>query len=611
MLKKIIISLFLIVCISVESIYAQVSEEDSLALVELYDSTDGDNWTNNTNWNSGPVSTWYGVNVYNGRVRDLNLYNNNLNGTIPSSIGNLSSLQILYLDNNQLRGSIPPEIGNLSNLTYLFLYSNQLTGSIPPEIGNLSNLQLLYLFNNQLTGSIPPEIGNLSNLIYLYLADNQLTGSIPPEIGNLSNLIMLALSSNQLTGTIPSEIGNLSNLIMLHLGDNQLTGTIPTEIGNLSNLLMLYLADNQLIGTIPPEIGNLSNLGYLYLHNNQLTGAIPTEIGNLSNLIYLFLYDNKLTDMPDISSLTSLICLEIQNNKFTFEDIEPNINVSDTHFIYSPQDSVGESKDTIITKGANLTMSVSVGGENNLYQWKKDGSVISGATDTSYTISSVSISDAGSYTCEITNTVVTELTLSSRPVNVAVPYITVTSPNGGEVWQADSTYDITWTSVAATGNVRIEYSINNGFSWIQVAGSTVDDGSHSWMVPDNSSDSCLIRVKNWSGDPFDISNSVFSILPSSSSVSPVNLPEVYSFNVKGITENNHFEIRYALPEKAEYKLEVYDIKGTKVNEFSGESPAGFYSRKIDMSGKPTGVYFIRMEANGKKFTKTDKVLLVK
>jgi Leucine-rich repeat (LRR) protein len=88
----------------------------------------------------------------------------------------------LDLSNNQLTGSIPPEIGNLTNLTQLYLYHNQLTGSIPSEIGNLTNLTELNLYNNQLTGSIPSEIGNLTNLIELNLYDNQLTGEIPESI---------------------------------------------------------------------------------------------------------------------------------------------------------------------------------------------------------------------------------------------------------------------------------------------------------------------------------------------------------------------------------------------------------------------------------------------
>jgi len=123
---------------------------------------------------------------------------------------------------------------SIENLTSLWLYHNQLTGSIPPEIGNLTNLTTLVLYHNELTGEIPPEIGNLTNLIYLALHENQLTGSIPPEIGNLTNLRQLSLDFNQLTGSIPSEIGNLTNLDFLKLNNNQLTGEIPESICDLN-----------------------------------------------------------------------------------------------------------------------------------------------------------------------------------------------------------------------------------------------------------------------------------------------------------------------------------------------------------------------------------------
>ena len=89
------------------------------------------------------------------------------------------------------------------------------------------------------------------------------------------------------------------------------------------------------------------------------------------------------------------------------------------------------------------------------------------------------------------------------------------------------------------------------------------------------------------------------------------LPEVYAFNVKGITGNSQFDIKYAFPEKAENTLEVYDIKGTKIKVLSGENNAGFYSGRITMSNKPAGVYFLRMEANKGKFTKINKIVLVK
>ena len=111
----------------------------------------------------------------------------------------------LDLSSNQLTGSIPPEIRNLTNLTYLNLSSNQLTGSIPSKIGNLTNLTSLWLFNNQLTGEIPSEIGILTNLNYLYLHNNELTGIIPDAICNQGDIIPY-LFNNQLCPPYPSCI---------------------------------------------------------------------------------------------------------------------------------------------------------------------------------------------------------------------------------------------------------------------------------------------------------------------------------------------------------------------------------------------------------------------
>ncbi|NQU67207.1 MAG: leucine-rich repeat domain-containing protein, partial [Candidatus Marinimicrobia bacterium] len=199
----------------------------------------------------------------------------------------------LYLSNNQLTGSIPLELSNLTNLQVLWLSSNELTGSIPPELGNLTNLERLWLSDNQLTGSIPSELGNLTNLQMLWLYDNQLTGSIPSELGDLTNLTYLELSYNQLTGSIPAELGNLTNLQELNLYYNQLTGSIPGELCNLSlnwnNIYSFNITQNQFCPPYPECMAD-------YVGEQDITNCEITPV--------------HFTDLPDNTGEFHLVYIE-------------------------------------------------------------------------------------------------------------------------------------------------------------------------------------------------------------------------------------------------------------------------------------------------------------
>nr|XP_027090152.1 MDIS1-interacting receptor like kinase 2-like [Coffea arabica] len=238
-----------------------------------------------------------------GRLKNLqtlHLNANELNGSIPEEIGQLRSLSDLALATNDLDGPIPASLGNLKNLTYLYFYDNLLSGPIPPELGLLYNLVELYLYRNQLPGPIPPSFGNLNKLEVLHLYSNKLTGLIPPEIGNLTSLHSLSLFSNSISGSIPPSLGNLASLTLLHLYGNQLSGSIPKELGNLKLLEDLEFADNLLSASVPATLGNLSNLQYLYLRRNHLSGPIPQELGNLTKLVAMIMSENQFSGhLPD------------------------------------------------------------------------------------------------------------------------------------------------------------------------------------------------------------------------------------------------------------------------------------------------------------------------
>ena len=291
------------------------------ALVALYEATDGPSWTNKEKWlSAAPLGEWYGVTTDSqGRVIELNLRRNNLQGTLPAKLARLTNLEELNLYVNQLWGSIPTELARLSNLTLLTLGFNKLRGSIPTELARLSNLTELSLDNNQLTGAIPTELARLTKLTSLELQKNQLTGAIPTELARLTKLTWLDLSRNLLTGAIPTQLGRLTNLEGLHFERNQLTGAIPTELGQLTKLRYLYINFNQLTGGIPKELGQLTKLTSLWLNGNQLTGPIPKELTRLTNLEHLTLNNNQLTGgIPkELGQLTSLTYLRLNWNQLT------------------------------------------------------------------------------------------------------------------------------------------------------------------------------------------------------------------------------------------------------------------------------------------------------
>ena len=343
----------------------------------------------------------------------LELNDNELTGSIPSEICNLSQLWMLDLKNNQLSGVLPDSLGNLVNLQRLMASDNLLTGEIPTTIGNLGQLTNLELFNNQLTGTIPAQIGSLTSLDYLDLNNNQLSGPIPSGIGNLGSLTGLMLNYNDLSGTIPTWIGNLTELRSLGLEHNQLTGGIPDTITALTNLEWLFLAGNELSGPIPTDIGNLTALRGAWLYSNALSGSVPVSITNLDSVQNISLGGNQLTGLPDLSSWgpTLLSEFHLAPNLLQFGDLEPNVGVPG--IAYSPQGEVGTPDSVEANAGDDVTLDAVVSGSVNAYQWYKDGSPLGGETNASLTLNDVTAADNGDYHAEVTNAVVTGLTLQT------------------------------------------------------------------------------------------------------------------------------------------------------------------------------------------------------
>ena len=150
-------------------------------------------WSANDNWLIGEhIGNWHGVTVDEdtGHVINLELSDNNLDGSIPSELIDLAILEHLNLSRNNLYGNIPQEISDLGSLERLDLSFNDLSGSIPSALYKLGNLTYLNLSSNDLTGKIPWELGWMipseggygGSLENMYLFDNNLSGCIPRKL---------------------------------------------------------------------------------------------------------------------------------------------------------------------------------------------------------------------------------------------------------------------------------------------------------------------------------------------------------------------------------------------------------------------------------------------
>jgi len=321
---------------------------DRAALMDLYEATGGDNWSNNSGWGTGqPLADWYGIETNSeGHVTRIDLWHNNLEGQLPPSIGNLDKVKYFNVKYNHLSGPVPPEIGGMASLEWLILQgrtygntekfkdpptdpdygyhpgkrlsnTNDFSGTIPSSIGKLSHLERFELANApNITGPIPDEIGNLTSLVGLYLSYNNFRGTgLPAAIGKLTNLKQLYIAGANLGGEIPSTLSNLTQLTFVQMGggdgdeypySNGFTGKIP-NFSQATELRQITITRSNLTGNYPSYFhnGNFKHLTSIGFSRNKLTGTLPSFDGLPRLHVFRMNFNNltgsidHLTEVPD------------------------------------------------------------------------------------------------------------------------------------------------------------------------------------------------------------------------------------------------------------------------------------------------------------------------
>ncbi|MEO6728330.1 MAG: hypothetical protein ABIM99_00245 [Candidatus Dojkabacteria bacterium] len=348
------------------------SPQDSLALVDLYNSTNGPGWVNDSNWlTKAPLGSWYGVTVENQRVIRLLLPNNKLIGNLPVTLGNLSAISVLAVNINQLSGNIPSSLNNLINLGFLDLSNNQYSGSFPPNMfSNLPALIVVSIHHNQFTftgveslhgnniislyypqADIPIASngnilsvsagGNLSENTYNWYKDDSLVlsrkGNSSFSVATPGNYSVKVSSSSVYSQqlilysiTKPNQTDSLA-LVDLYKGTSGFgwvnhtnwltTAPLSSWYGvtlRQGRVILLELPGNNLLGNLPSSISTLSNLTLLDLNSNLLNDSIPSSFGYMPNLSTLELSRNNLNGLlpSSLSGLPHLESLFLNNNQF-------------------------------------------------------------------------------------------------------------------------------------------------------------------------------------------------------------------------------------------------------------------------------------------------------
>jgi hypothetical protein len=191
------------------------------------------------------------------------------------------------------------------------------------------------------------------------------------------------------------------------------------------------------------------------------------------------------------------------------------------------------------------------------------------------------------------------------------PYISVTVPNGGEIWQIGLTYFIQWQDIIPE-DVIIELYDNE--TPVLLIDTTRSTGGYSWEIPINLKNSQHYKIMIRSQDReglFDISNQTFAVVDSIPVIPP---PDSEHFFLQQNQPNpfmNETVITYQIPVQCHVSLKIYDLLGKEILTLvDGIQEANKYTLPLDARSLSSGIYFYKLDAEG-HFSQTRKMLRIK
>ena len=358
-----------------------------------------------------------------------------------------------------MKGSIPSISEGLEEVTAFTVSTNELTSL--GSLSSLTGLETLDVSGNQLQfGSLEGVVGMANTVTYApqnavleetetlqevganYTVDRTVSGSNnvynwfkdDVAITNTGGTLEVAIASFADEGVFYAEVTN-DGVPGLTLTTTTLVLKVSSLERDREALRNIYAAtdgDNWTTAVVWLTNDDVTTWGNeVTVSNSRVTGvnlsgfglvnALPDDINDISGLQTIDLSNNGLTGLPDLTSLTEVLSLDVSSNALDFGDLEPNVTI--TNIVYSNQAPFALQDEAVkVPKDGNYEIVLDIPGTANRYQWSASGPVISGAIDgatgATYTVAGIDYENMGAYTVNVTSDIVQNLILTSHPQTV-------------------------------------------------------------------------------------------------------------------------------------------------------------------------------------------------
>ena len=337
----------------------------------------------------------------------------------------------------------------------------EIQGSLyTPLVGNEANLVAYYRFDQGIAGGnndSPVEINNLPDR------------SLNQHDGFLQGFALNGPTSNWiLSGAplVPAGVVITSDVAALTDFYNDLAGPTWTDntgwlTGDPGGWFGVTTANNRVTGIALP--------------GNNLTGSIGTTFTDLTGLQSLDLSDNNVDFLPDLTVFPTAgsLTLDVRNNLLDFGSLEPNNGISGR--LFEPQKILFTEEDVLATVNSEVIIDRNANGTSSQYTWFKDNVEITGETSPTLTFASAQFTDEGTYRAQVTNSIVTDVTLNTADFILKISSLerdrtaltNIFNATGGLEWTDNTNWldpDVsTWFGVTVENNrvTRLELPNNN------------------------------------------------------------------------------------------------------------------------------------------------------